>query len=577
MKIFSQSIKVVVALLGYTLSVTAQTSTSFSANQNNILGWYNVGIGFGSLRSNTSIGFYNTALGYLSLSDNTNGSYNTAAGYFSLSSNINGNYNVANGYKALASNTIGSYNTAIGTNALVANRTGNNNVATGTNALFSDTSGSDNIATGFQALYSNMGGKDNIAIGSGSLFANVGGSENVAIGSQTLYSSISSAQNVAIGWHTLYNNSRGYFNTANGWASMFYNTTGTENTAMGAASLGNNTSGYSNTAIGMMALYDMKRGNYNTAVGSRSLLGIFDSSNFCTAIGVNTGSNNRFVTGVTLIGANATATSSNSIVLGDPSVTNVGYYGKLASLSDARFKKNIKEDIHGLDFITKLRAVSYNVNVKKLNSFLGIDERRNALNKENKVGNEEIKRLNNIQEKAIAEKEAIRYNGFLAQEVEQVAKSIGYDFSGVIKPVNEKDHYKMDYSDFVVPMVKAIQEQQQMIQDQQKQIEELKKMVANKDNLKISSIELGDKNSVVLDQNVPNPFANQTSISYSVPQNSSTSQIVFYDATGRAIKTARVNGKGQLNVFSNDLTSGTYSYSLVVDGKLVKSRKLMKQ
>lgn len=80
------------------------------------------------------------------------------------------------------------------------------------------------------------------------------------------------------------------------------------------------------------------------------------------------------------------------------------------------------------------------------------------------------------------DQEKIRYSGFIAQEVEKAANSVGYDFSGVDKPKNEKDYYGLRYSEFVVPLVKAVQEQQVMIekqalqlQQQQQQIQELLK------------------------------------------------------------------------------------------------------
>jgi hypothetical protein len=54
-------------------------------------------------------------------------------------------------------------------------------------------------------------------------------------------------------------------------------------------------------------------------------------------------------------------------------------------------------------------------------------------------------------------------SGFIAQEVEQAAQSIGYNFHGVDKPKNETTHYGLRYASFVVPLVKAVQEQQDMI------------------------------------------------------------------------------------------------------------------
>jgi len=56
------------------------------------------------------------------------------------------------------------------------------------------------------------------------------------------------------------------------------------------------------------------------------------------------------------------------------------------------------------------------------------------------------------------EKAKIRYTGFLAQEVEQAALSLGFDFSGIDKPAHENDNYGLRYAEFVVPLVKAVQQ-----------------------------------------------------------------------------------------------------------------------
>ena len=61
-------------------------------------------------------------------------------------------------------------------------------------------------------------------------------------------------------------------------------------------------------------------------------------------------------------------------------------------------------------------------------------------------------------EAAYKEKEQIVYSGFVAQEVEQAAKSINYNFSGVDAARNDKDLYSLRYVDFVVPLVKSVQE-----------------------------------------------------------------------------------------------------------------------
>ncbi len=60
--------------------------------------------------------------------------------------------------------------------------------------------------------------------------------------------------------------------------------------------------------------------------------------------------------------------------------------------------------------------------------------------------------------------------GFVAQEVEAAAREIHYNFDGVHHPTTEQDHYTLGYASFVVPLVKAVQEQQA-------QIEELKERI----------------------------------------------------------------------------------------------------
>src|SRR5204863_7865383 len=83
-------------------------------------------------------------------------------------------------------------------------------------------------------------------------------------------------------------------------------------------------------------------------------------------------------------------------------------------------------------------------------------------------------------------KEQTIYTGFVAQDVEKEAKSLNYDFSGVDAAKNEHDLYGLRYAEFVVPLVKAVQElskqndeQKKINSDLQQQIDELKKMMAN--------------------------------------------------------------------------------------------------
>jgi hypothetical protein len=93
------------------------------------------------------------------------------------------------------------------------------------------------------------------------------------------------------------------------------------------------------------------------------------------------------------------------------------------------------------------------------------------------------------------------------------------------------------------------------------------------------NVTLSNRNNIVLNQNVPNPFAESTIITYTLPSTVQKAQIHFYDGTGKLINTVEISerGNGQLNVFANDLSTGVYTYSLIADGKIVSTKRMVKQ
>lgn len=214
------------------------------------------------------------------------------------------------------------------------------------------------------------------------------------------------------------------------------------NTALGINSLQNNTTGKYNSALGYSALNNNISGINNVAIGYQALADNLDSNN--TAIGCRASYSQTNLKNTVAIGFSATNTNSNSVVIGNSSVNYIGGYQSWSSLSDKRFKKNIKNNVPGLDFILKLRPITYQLDLHKLNKHLGLDDKE-------------------IDGESINIKESIQYSGFIAQEVEQAAQAIAYDFSGLHSPENEIDHYTLSYSTFVVPLVKAVQEQEQYI------------------------------------------------------------------------------------------------------------------
>jgi trimeric autotransporter adhesin len=83
--------------------------------------------------------------------------------------------------------------------------------------------------------------------------------------------------------------------------------------------------------------------------------------------------------------------------------------------------------------------------------------------------------------------------------------------------------------------------------------------------------------SASLLQNVPNPYNHTTSIAYNLPEQFSSAQIIITDVSGKVLKTITVSGKGKgvLNLDASSLASGAYNYSLLIDGKLIDTKKMV--
>jgi hypothetical protein len=229
--------------------------------------------------------------------------------------------------------------------------------------------------------------------------------------------------------------------------------TGTEalhNVAVGSKSLYLNTIGSSNTAAGFQALYNASTGNGNTAVGDNALYNLTTGSNN-TIVGYagwptgNTTYSNY--TGLGYFVGTSVSDPSNRVEIGNTSVGWIGGMVTWSTYSDRRIKEDVRQNVPGLDFILKLKPVSYNLNIHRQNEIMYGDKAKEIGEWAGKYDIEQN-----------------RITGFIAQEVEAAAQSIAYDFSGVDTPQNKNDLYSLRYSAFVVPLVKAVQEQQEQME-----------------------------------------------------------------------------------------------------------------
>ena len=559
---------------------------------------------YGTGALNTNLGSYNSAFGAYALYTNTSGgNYNTATGISALRFNSTGTNNTANGAYSLYSNTTGSYNSAIGTDALSANLSGKHNIAIGSFTLVSNTYGNYNTAIGNYALFLNNSGCNNTATGYYSLFNNnSGGNNNTANGYYALYNNAGGFNNSAIGSYALYSNTSGYYNTANGSYALYSNTTGIQNTATGYNALRSNITAHHNTATGYIALRDNK-GNYNTATGSETLCvnttGVYNTAfgysalpynttgNYNTAIGALAGwlnGGNR--TNSTAIGYEARNDQNDQIMLGNTSVVHIGgYVGWTTYPSDGRAKKNIRADVPGLAFINLLQPVTYNIDLDFIDEIMKSDDpeiNRHIDSLRLARSTEE----NEILAKSRYNKERQVHSGFIAQDVEKAAQSIGYDFCGIDSPENDKSVYGLRYGDFVVPLVKAVQELSEQNNRLQEAVQELREQ-NNRLQEQIYELANAPKSQNVGESGVaknfsfslfPNPTNGFVTIDYTL----NVDALIFIELCniyGQRVKLivpqqSQISGQYSVQTSVADLGTGTYVVKFFSDNQ-VESKQLI--
>lgn len=348
----------------------------------NTIGGSNTAIGVNSLVSNIN-GGTNIAIGNNSLFNNVSGNNNTGVGFGALVFNQTGSTLTAIGKDADVSvdgltNAIAiGYNAKVGASNTI--QLGNNNitsvktngvvtasgyiVAGGTSSQYLMADGSVsaggsstvNLATSvtgvlpianggtgsnsknFVDLTTNQtisGSKtfssdvsvNGVKIGRG--LGNNG--QNVAIGADALASG-TGTRNTAVGYGAMRQYSGTSFdnNSSVGYFNMPSLTTGSGNTSVGAESMLNLLTGTSNTSIGNQSLISVT-GSNNVGVGKRSGQTITSGSQN-TIVGTDADVSSATLNNATAVGYGAQVTASNSIQLGNSSVTNLKTSGTITA------------------------------------------------------------------------------------------------------------------------------------------------------------------------------------------------------------------------------------------------------
>nr|MBK9653559.1 tail fiber domain-containing protein [Bacteroidota bacterium] len=174
--------------------------------------------------------------------------------------------------------------------------------------------------------------------------------------------------------------------------------------------------------------------------------------------------------------------------------------------------------------------------------------------------------------------------GFTAQDVQKVfPEAVGTDADGYLN---------LNIHSIIIAQVNAIKElgAQNEVKDAKiaelqnenvsmhAELNDMKQCVqslcANNES-KTQNSELKTENTLF--QNQPNPFNQTTVISYQLLSDAKNASIVIRGLNGEELKTVTLSstGKGQVTINANQLAQGTYTYTLIVNGKSVDTKLMV--
>jgi hypothetical protein len=460
-----------ITTVNYNIAVGYQSGYRYQADNNIGIGYQagcgvttgtdNIGVGRSALGKPSSVyttGSSNIAVGAESLDALTTGYQNVVVGALAGSALSTGYSNCLFGYGSGSLLTTGSYNIGIGSQACYGVTTGVENIAIGYQALGKTaaafTTGNYNIAIGSSVGISLSSGANNIGIGYGSLITATTGYNNITIGSNSAPLLLAAYGNTVVGTNSASVLAGGYRNVIIGVESAQFLTgniaafTGRDNVIIGSGSCSQPINDGN---------YSLRTGTKNVCIGSDSW--VYDTSDNVVVIGYNaTGWGSSGITigsgcssnGGINIGCTSVQPGPTSIRIGTNGV-HTTWYNPAASTtwtsSDKRLKTDITESELGLDFILSLRPVSYR-----------------------------WKRTNADGTKRPSSRKSL---GFIAQDVMGLIDNNKFrlvDDPTIDDPnINESaSHLSLAYQDLLAPLVKAIQDQHNMIDDLRAEIGFLK-------------------------------------------------------------------------------------------------------
>ena len=216
--------------------------------------------------------------------------------------------------------------------------------------------------------------------------------------------------------------------------------------------------------------------------------------------------------------------------------------GMTISSSDYRLKEKIEAlPSNTLDDICKINVVKFNYKQREV---------ENANGKKIGLYEEDSPILTH------------KHYGVIAQELQKIYPDL------VIE--GEDGYLSVNYVELVPLLIQSIQELSA-------KLDEAQKSNARRDD---GTTDIADAENVLkteLFQNTPNPFTEVTTIACTIAENVKTAVLYVYDLNGKQIAEYPVAGHGETSVTieGSSLGAGMYLYSLIADGKVIDTKRMI--
>ena len=204
--------------------------------------------------------------------------------------------------------------------------------------------------------------------------------------------------------------------------------------------------------------------------------------------------------------------------------------------SDSKLKNNIKPETSVLEKLALLKPVTYDYKkMEEMNLSIGLQ------------------------------------HGFISQELATVFPELTID---VTKPIFDKegkstgmyDFKGINYNGLISVLTAAVNELNAELKNVKEELSALKNI----------SVTKSENSKVIMEQNIPNPFSDQTTIRYQLSTGDNAADIMVLDLNGKMIKTYPiVKNTGEITIKSAEIGSGLFIYTLVQNGQSLITKKMI--